>query len=134
MNREELQRIIDRYLDGVSTDSEEARLREYFAQSDVVPEEWRPYKALFGWEAGQCGRYGFTANARKSRKAVLLVAASVAAAIALAVVWPRSHADYAYIDGQRTTDDVTIREEAEAALALVTTQEEDIFGIMNSEI
>ena len=50
MKQQEIQTLIDRYLDGETTNDEERRLRQYFAETQLVPPEWRPYKALFAWE------------------------------------------------------------------------------------
>lgn len=52
MTRKEIEQLIEKYLDGMTTNAEEDRLRRYFAEvpADEVPEEWRVYKALFAWE------------------------------------------------------------------------------------
>lgn len=54
MTRKETEILIEKYLDGMTTNAEEDRLRRYFAEmpADEVPEEWRVYKALFAWETG----------------------------------------------------------------------------------
>lgn len=54
MTRKETEILIEKYLDGMTTNAEEDRLRRYFAEvpADDVPEEWRVYKALFAWETG----------------------------------------------------------------------------------
>lgn len=54
MTRKETEILIGKYLDGMTTNAEEDRLRRYFAEmpADEVPEEWRVYKALFAWETG----------------------------------------------------------------------------------
>lgn len=55
MTQKEIEILIEKYLDGTTTNAEEDRLRRYFAEvpADDVPEEWRVYKALFAWETGQ---------------------------------------------------------------------------------
>lgn len=54
MTRKEIEQLIEKYLDGTTTNAEENRLRRYFAEmpADDIPEEWRVYKALFAWETG----------------------------------------------------------------------------------
>lgn len=54
MTRKEIEILIEKYLDGMTTNAEENRLRRYFAEvpTDDMPEEWRVYKALFAWETG----------------------------------------------------------------------------------
>lgn len=54
MTRKETELLIEKYLDGMTTNAEENRLRCYFAEmpADYIPEEWRVYKALFAWETG----------------------------------------------------------------------------------
>lgn len=55
MTQKEIEILIEKYLDGMTTNAEEDRLRRYFAEVPAadVPEEWRVYKALFAWETGQ---------------------------------------------------------------------------------
>ena len=149
MNNKPTQTLIDHYLEGETTCEEERFLREYFSQTDTVPDEWRVYKALFALEGFIRAKDGMDGDAsrpqtdgkpversrhKRSYRPFLLAAASLAAAIGLAIAWPEGTADCAYIDGRRTTDATVVQEEAEAALALVACQEEDIFGIMNNEI
>ena len=133
MNRAHIQQLIDRYLDGLTTDREEQQMRRYFARLDIVPDEWRPYRALFAFTAQEGA--GQTSRRQPGLwRWGLSAAAAVVLLVTLSLVWPRTTRDCAYIDGRRTTDAAVIRQEAEAALSLVSTQEEDIFSIMNSEI
>ena len=53
MNREQIEDLLKRYLDGETTNEEEQLLRQYFATTQIVPPEWKAYKALFGWENDQ---------------------------------------------------------------------------------
>ncbi len=53
MKREQIEDLLKRYLDGETTNEEEQLLRQYFATTQIVPPEWKVYKALFGWENDQ---------------------------------------------------------------------------------
>jgi hypothetical protein len=44
----DIQLLLDRFMDGATTLEEEARLDEYFRTHDVKP-EWQPYKEMFGY-------------------------------------------------------------------------------------
>jgi|WetSurMetagenome_2_1015567.scaffolds.fasta_scaffold490242_1 hypothetical protein len=48
MNEEELNRLIEKYYNGESTEDEEDKLKDYFRQSDV-PDAYEAEKALFGY-------------------------------------------------------------------------------------
>lgn len=42
--------LLDKYMDGATSNEEEARLRKYFEEhGNDIPEEWESYRALFGY-------------------------------------------------------------------------------------
>lgn len=48
---EDIKTLINKYLEGDTSDAEESRLRNFFTQEGAsIPEEWRVYKALFAFE------------------------------------------------------------------------------------
>ena len=143
MKQQEIQTLIDRYLDGETTNDEERRLRQYFAETQLVPPEWRPYKALFAWEQREarqvCCDVIATHPHRRHRRlaiaaslaALLLVGAGVATTLLRQPQQPEATRNYAVIDGHVTTDAARIAQEAEEALTLVATTEEDTFEALN---
>ena len=45
-----IQDLLDKYMDGATSNEEEATLRKYFEEHDNnIPEEWESYRALFGY-------------------------------------------------------------------------------------
>ena len=45
-----IQNLLDKYMDGATSNEEEAMLRKYFEEhANDIPEEWESYRALFGY-------------------------------------------------------------------------------------
>lgn len=45
-----IQNLLDKYMDGATSNEEEATLRKYFEEhANDIPEEWEFYRALFGY-------------------------------------------------------------------------------------
>ena len=45
-----IQNLLDKYMDGATSNEEEATLRKYFEEhGNNIPEEWESYRALFGY-------------------------------------------------------------------------------------
>lgn len=45
-----IQDLLDKYMDGVTSNEEEATLRKYFEEhGNDIPEEWESYRALFSY-------------------------------------------------------------------------------------
>ena len=45
-----IQNLLDKYMDGATSNEEEARLRKYFEEhGNEIPEEWESYRALFSY-------------------------------------------------------------------------------------
>ena len=145
MKQEEIQTLLDRYLDGETTNDEEQLLRQYFSTVQIVPPEWRPYKALFGWEqrhATAAMPQPAAVSTPKRPVSRLAIAASIAALLlvgaGIATSLLRQPAEtaetaqnYAVIDGHVTTDAALIAQEAELALMMVSTTEEETFDALN---
>ena len=48
-----IQNLLDKYMDGVTSNEEEATLRKYFEEhANDIPEEWESYRALFSYIIG----------------------------------------------------------------------------------
>ena len=144
MKQEQIQALLDRYLDGATTNEEEALLRHYFSVTQLVPPEWRPYRAIFAWEAREARHARSVccdSIATKSPRRLAIaagIAALVLAGAGLAYTLLRQPAagqmeakHYAIIDGHYTTDITLVNQAAEQALQMVATTEEDTFDALN---
>lgn len=142
MKREEIENLLNRYLDGETTNEEERLLRQFFATTQMVPTEWKAYQALFRWEASRQTSAPSDATppapSGPARPHRLAVAASISATlllgagIAASLLHPKSAGgqpsqDYAVLDGRYTTDATVIAREAEEALLMVSATDEDTF-------
>lgn len=157
--KEHIGQLIEKYLDGDTTNAEEQVLREYFGQTDAseMPDEWRVYRALFGYvaasavkgaggstESAVCHtgiavsdvkehRSGFAAvvSSMAKRLTPLRVAAAILVIVTLALL-PRTPRSYVVIDGKVYTDRIMMEREAEEALSLVASgsADDDPFGAL----
>lgn len=141
MNKEEIQKLLERYLDGLTTDEEESRLRDYFTRAgQPVPAEWRVYRALFAYEQAEAAapqqqaaapaatlRQGFQ---RHWLPVVLAVAAAVVALLVLTMQLPQSGNNYAVINGKVIHNKEIINREAEASLNMVSADADEDFDAL----
>ncbi len=142
MRKEDIRKQVDRYLDGTTTAAEERQLRELLGRDDaVVPDEWKPLRALFRWESAERESQGGKPAGRNARPKMsrrlrrrLTAAVSVAAVFTLLVVsvarFQERNTDYAVIEGKKTTNQEIIEQEALSALALVGSNKEEDFGAL----
>jgi len=136
MRQEEIQRLLDRYLDGETSSQEELQLRQYFSETQLVPQKWYAYKALFAWEERESATIRQKLAHRHSHRR-LAIAASLAALLLvgagiLLLNKQDNPTNYAVIDGHITTDLSVVKQEAEQALMMVTTTEEETFDALNT--
>ena len=134
MNREQIEDLLKQYLDGETTNEEEQLLRQYFANTQIVPPEWNVYKALFCWENNlrHPATSAHAAMVPVARKYRMFIAASIAALITIGAGITtnfiiKQQVNYAVLDGRYTTDKAVIAHEAEGALLLVSSSDEDTF-------
>ena len=57
-NKEYIEQLLRRFMDGETTELEEQFLAEYFSRSDSIPEEWEAYREMF--ESFSTDAYDFT--------------------------------------------------------------------------
>lgn len=57
-NKEYIEQLLRRFMDGETTEQEEQFLAEYFSKSDSIPEEWEAYREMF--ESFSTDAYDFT--------------------------------------------------------------------------
>jgi UDP-N-acetylmuramyl pentapeptide synthase len=132
MKKEYIQKLINRYEDGETTLHEEAQLRKYFGRNNlVVPKEWEVYRALFRFEVKERGE-----QKQKRRLPLWGVWATVAACAALAFMLTLGHStkpdDYAVINGHMITNKQVVEKEAEDALMMVQTSDEETFDALGT--
>lgn len=126
----EIERLIERFLDGRTTNSEEQRLYEWFSHAEV-PEEWQYLKEMFAWyEQGMPEQEPknmiSSALRRRHRRVWIWSAASAAAVVLIAItlLFNRSKQDeieiyegsYIIENGVSYNDITYIRGEIEATL------------------
>lgn len=136
MRKEEIQLLIDRYEEGLTSNAEEKKLRQYFISQPAssMPQEWQAYKALFAFIENEQHPKSLPPT-KKSRTIIyrLTGAAAAAACIAAAIIIKMpapGSTNYAVINGETTTDRNKIAAEAEAALQAVAYTDCDTFGAL----
>ena len=150
-----IQNLLDKYMDGATSNEEEATLRKYFEEhGNNIPEEWESYRALFsyiGFEQmnlsqilkGEEKEEDFEKKDIEKEKAsrsrwLKYFGTSVAAAaiIAFLIVGIQKIAQpqpecYAVIDGKVYTDQEFVHNEALDALEDVSADSEDPFSALD---
>lgn len=86
-NRKDIEQLLRRFMDGLTSPEEEDRLGSYFRHADV-PKEWDAYKEMFAYfdEGMPQGRYDTPRQRPRQRRAALWAGIAAAAAVALTVV------------------------------------------------
>ncbi|MBR2428491.1 MAG: hypothetical protein IKB15_00735 [Alistipes sp.] len=88
-SREQIAELVEKFLDGRTTNSEERELYAWFGSAEV-PEEWSDLKAMFAWyEAGmpeqKLSRQAETPRSRRSMWLTIGSVAGIAASVALII-------------------------------------------------
>lgn len=155
-------RLLKKYMDGLTTNAEEKTLRDYFSDpSAIVPEEWKPYRALFSFVGEQREEFfggsveetdggameekngngsldEKTSGEDKRRKRhvrglVWTLSAAATLLLLVGVFFGRQrHPDcYMIVDGKMYTDRKEVKAEAVEALEMVGENSEDPFAAMD---
>lgn len=147
--------LLDRYLDGNTTNDEERLLHSLFRKAgNDIPEEWHVYSALFAFEdegtyeamdkgtSDESTAKIIQMKSNRKRKGWIRVALACAAAVLIIGIVPfvtdNHHAitsnedisNYAVIDGHRTTDSATVKQQAMEALNAVSAHHDEDFAAM----
>ncbi len=156
-----IQNLLDKYMDGATSNEEEARLRKYFEEhgNDIL-EEWESYRALFSYigfeqmnlsqipkeeeekeedfEKKDIAKENIEKKEASRRRWLKYFGTSVAAAaiIAFLIVGIQKIAQpqpecYAVIDGKVYTDQEFVHHEALDALEDVSADSEDPFSALD---
>lgn len=143
-----IQNLLDKYMDGTTSNEEEATLRKYFEEhGNDIPEEWESYRALFsyiGFEQMNLSQILKEEEKEIDKKEasrsrwLKYFGTSVAAAaiIAFLIVGIQKIAQpqpecYAVIDGKVYTDQEFVHNEALDALEDVSADSEDPFSALD---
>lgn len=143
-----IQNLLDKYMDGTTSNEEEATLRKYFEEhGNDIPEEWESYRALFsyiGFEQMNLSQILKEEEKEIDKKEasrsrwLKYFGTSVAAAaiIAFLIVGIQKIAQpqpecYAVIDGKVYTDQEFVHNEALDALEDVSADSEDPFNALD---
>lgn len=144
-----IQNLLDKYMDGATSNEEEATLRKYFEEhANDIPEKWESYRALFsyiGFEQMNLSQIIKEEEEKEIDKKeasrsrwLKYFGTSVAAAaiIAFLIVGIQKIAQpqpecYAVIDGKVYTDQEFVHNEALDALEDVSANSEDPFSALD---
>jgi hypothetical protein len=144
MNMKEIKILIDKYLDGATSNDEERQLREFFLRTDIIiPPEWRVYKALFAYEKDEAEAIAETpltpalkpTTKRKDHHLWIEIISAVACLLLIASIFLNIRGgkkNYAVINGVVTTNKETVNREAEAALNIVSSNDDETFGALEN--
>lgn len=144
-----IQNLLDKYMDGATSNEEEATLRKFFEEhGNDIPEEWESYRALFsyiGFEQMNLSQILKEEEEKEIDKKeashsrwLKYFGTSVAAAATIAflivgiqkIAQPQPEC-YAVIDGKVYTDQEFVHNEALDALEDVSADSEDPFSALD---
>ena len=143
-----IQDLLDKYMDGATSNEEEATLRKYFEEhGNDIPEEWESYRALFGYIGFE--QMNLSQILKEEEKEIdkkeasrsrwlKYFGSSVTAAAIIAfmlvgiqkMIQPQPEC-YAVIDGKVYTDQEFVHNEALDALEDVSADSEDPFNALD---
>lgn len=143
-----IQNLLDKYMDGVTSNEEEATLRKYFEEhGNDIPEEWESYRALFSYigfeqmnlsqilkeeekeiEKEEAPRSRWLKYFGTSAAAAAIIAFMLVGIQKLTQPQPEC---YAVIDGKVYTDQEFVHHEALDALEDVSADSEDPFSALD---
>ncbi len=145
-----IQDLLDKYMDGATSNEEEATLRKYFEEhANDIPEEWESYRALFSYIGFEQMNLSQILKEEEEEKEIDKKEAShsrwlkyfgtsvaAAAIIAFLIVGIQKIAQpqpecYAVIDGKVYTDQEFVHHEALDALEDVSADSEDPFSALD---
>ena len=143
-----IQNLLDKYMDGATSNEEEAKLRKYFEEhGNDIPEEWESYRALFSYIGFE--QLNLSQILKEEEKEIdkkeasrsrwlKYFGTSVAGAAIIAflivgiqkIIQPQPEC-YAVIDGKVYTDQEFVHHEALDALEDVSADSEDPFSALD---
>ncbi|GHV57404.1 hypothetical protein FACS1894182_06140 [Bacteroidia bacterium] len=127
-----IQELIDKYFEGLTSLKEEETLREYFRGRDI-PEEWKAYQPLFRYFSEERQKTEKKQRIPRSIRLWMSVAAAACVllffGLKLTSPAPNHLSAYSmmYIDGKKYTDIELIQVEALKALENLSENREDVY-------
>lgn len=143
MKTEEVNKLIDKYLEGLTSAQEEKRLALELQREDA-PEEWKAISMMLGELTLGEALYDQTLDQRSSRRKFLRLSWTAAASVALLVGWGihsylnQYDQDVAvmYVNGQKITDEKQVMAQSTAVVSEIFNQSEasgDLVELFNME-
>jgi hypothetical protein len=137
MNTTDIEQLINKYFEGLTSLEEERRLREYF-QGEEVAEEWKTYQPLFQYFSSEIENVRKEKKASGNGKIKIIRWCSIAAAACLLLFFGLKPAFYSpenlsassliYIDGKKYTNIELIQTETIKALENLSEGNDDIYS------
>ena len=137
--------LINKYLDGQTSNEEERRLREYFKdKGNEIPEEWKVFQALFAFESMKSettdlpkipldNNTKVTSIRRRNHRMSWII--TTAACIVITLVFTFGHLpaskNYAVIEGKKCTDPEVVKQQALEALNDVSADDQETFSALS---
>jgi anti-sigma-K factor RskA len=144
MKQDEIKILLDKYMEGETSNTEEQELRLYFSQtSDTLPDEWEIYRALFCYEVKERNKLSAeaqqptisAATQRKSWYKLIGWATSVAASVAIAALIfftnESGETPYMLVNGVKVTDIDDINKEVDNVLSLLASDNDKAFSALD---
>lgn len=143
MKTEEVNKLIDKYLEGLTSAQEEKRLALELQREDA-PEEWKAISMMLGELTLGEALYDQTLDQRSSRRKFLRLSWTAAASVALLVGWGihsyvnQYDQDVAvmYVNGQKITDEKQVMAQSTAVVSEIFNLSEapgDLVELFNME-
>lgn len=143
MKTEEVNKLIDKYLEGQTSAQEEKRLALELQREDA-PEEWKAISMMLGELTLGEALYDQTLEQRSSRRKFLRLSWTAAASVALLVGWGihsyvnQYDQDVAvmYVNGQKITDEKQVMAQSTAVVSEIFNLSEapgDLVELFNME-
>ena len=85
-----IERLLEKYMQGETTPKEESQLADYFAGTEVR-EQWKPYQEMFAFLGKMDGKDKPEARRRKNKAALISILLAAAVLLLLFVLWPRDN-------------------------------------------
>lgn len=143
MKTEEVNKLIDKYMEGLTSAQEEKRLALELQREDA-PEEWKAISMMLGELTLGEALYDQTLEQRSSRRKFLRLSWTAAASVALLVGWGihsyvnQYDQDVAvmYVNGQKITDEKQVMAQSTAVVSEIFNLSEapgDLVELFNME-
>jgi hypothetical protein len=138
----QIETLINKYLDGLTSNDEERQLRKYFAHAgNDIPKEWKALKALFAFEMKESEEAQSSEGAKiisirhRNRRISWIITAAACVAITLVFTFGRvaSPKNYAVVDGKKYTDKEMVERQAMEALDNVSSDDNEIFSALSEQ-